>query len=66
MPFVTLKNGSSSTDVVINTKNVLPGEYNLVLESFDSAYNTLVLMTDTIKIVISPPLAPLPAPLPAP
>ena len=52
---MTLKNGSSSTDVIINTNDELLGEYNLILESFDSTYNTLVLMTDTIKIVIAPP-----------
>ena len=55
---MTLKNGSSSTDVVINTNDVFPGEYDLVLESFDRAYNTLVLVTDTIKIVIAPPPPP--------
>ena len=52
---MTLKNSSSSSDVVINTNNVVPGEYNLVLESFDSAYNALILMTESIKIVIAPP-----------
>ena len=40
--------------MVINTNDVLPGEYKLVLESFDSAYNTLVLMKEKIKIVIAP------------
>ena len=51
---MTLKNGSSSTEVVINTRDVLPGEYSLVLESFDDPYETLVLKTDTIKIMIAP------------
>lgn len=50
---MTLKNGSSSTEVVINTSDVQPGEYNLVLESFDDAYKTLALHTDTIKIVVT-------------
>ena len=55
LSFVTLKNGISSTDVAINTTGLIPGEYNLVLESFDSAFKTLALKTDTIKIVVAKP-----------
>ena len=55
LSFVTLKNGSSSTDVAINTTGLIPGEFNLVLESFDSAFQTLALKTDTIKIIVAKP-----------
>ena len=50
--FVTLYNGSLSSDVLINTSDVLPGEYSLMLESFDRTFKTLALKTDTIKIVV--------------
>ena len=52
LSFVTLTNGASSTDVLINTSDVSPGEYNLVIESFDSAFKPLALKTDTIKIIV--------------
>jgi hypothetical protein len=39
--------------VVINTSDVPPGEYSLVLESFDSAFKTLALKTDIIKIFVA-------------
>jgi hypothetical protein len=31
----------------------VPGEYNLVIESFDSAFKTLTLKTDTIRIFVT-------------
>ena len=52
LSFVTLKNDASSTDVAINTTDLINGEYNLVLESFDTAFKTLTLKTDTVKIVV--------------
>ena len=38
--------------MAINTTGLISGEYNLVLESFDSALKALALKTDTIKIVV--------------
>ena len=55
LSFITLKNGISSTDVAINTTGLTPGEYNLVLESFDSAFEALALKTDSIKIIVVKP-----------
>ena len=52
LSFVTLKNGVSSTDVTINTTGLIPGEYYVILESFDSTFKNLALKTDTIKIVV--------------
>ena len=64
LPFVTISSYFSPVNVLINAIDVLPGEYNLVLESYD--FNTtenFVLNTDMIKIVITPknftvPIAP--------
>ena len=37
----------------INTTDLIPGEeYNLFIESIDSAFKALALKTDTIKIVV--------------
>ena len=65
LPFVTISSYFSPVNVLINAIDVLPGEYNLVLESYD--FNTtenFVLNTDMIKIVITPknftvPIAPI-------
>ena len=70
LPFVSLSSYSFLVNVLINAIGVLPGEYNLLLESFDRSYydsnatENLVLNTDTIKIVITPknstvPIAPI-------
>ena len=45
LPFVTFTEQSDSTDVVINTTGVDPGEYSLTLESF----NTLSLAQSALK-----------------
>ena len=66
LPFVTISSYSFPVNVLINAIGVLPGEYNLVLESYDSnnATENFVLNTDMIKIVITPknltfPIAPI-------
>ena len=41
--------------MAINTTGLTPGEYNLVLESFDSAFEALALKTDSIKIIVVKP-----------
>ena len=55
IPFVSFINFASSTDVVIDATGVLPGEYTLVLESFDtnSDLQELTLKTDIITIVVA-------------
>ena len=54
LPFVTISSYSFPVNVLINAIGVLPGEYNLVLESYDSnATENFVLNTDTIKIVVT-------------
>ena len=55
LSFVSLVNGAASTDVVIDTTGVLPGEYTLVLESFDTNSNLpgLTRYTDTIILVVT-------------
>ena len=37
LSFVTFKNEASSTEVIINTEGISPGEHTLVLESFDAS-----------------------------
>ena len=53
-------NGAFSTDVVINATGVLPGEYTLVLESFDtnSELPELTLKTDAISISVTSEILP--------
>ena len=54
LPFVSFINRASSTDVVIDTTGVLPGEYTLVLESYDanSDLPELTLKTDIVTIFV--------------
>ena len=55
LPFVTLTNLDTSTDLSIDGTGVLPGEYTLFLESFDesSAFPYLTLKEDTVTIVVT-------------
>ena len=54
LSFVTLANGLTSTEVVINTTGELPGEYTLILESFDSSSSEgFTLKIDTITIIVT-------------
>ena len=58
---MSLVNGAISTDVILNTAGVAPGEYSLVLESYDMNGNGTVpatLKTDTISIIVEEPLNP--------
>ena len=52
---MTLTNRSSSTVVDINAAGVLPGEYTLVLESFNtnSKPPNLSLKTDIVTILVT-------------
>jgi sugar-specific transcriptional regulator TrmB len=52
---VLLTNGKDSTKVAINSTDVLPGQYTLVLESIEAKSDLpeLILKTDTIKIVVT-------------
>jgi len=54
LAFVTLIHSDMNTLVVINTDGEPPGEYTLVLESFDtaSALPLLTLKTDTITVIL--------------
>ena len=53
LSFVTLSNGPTSTEVVINTVGVDPGDYILVIESFDSSSSEgFTLKIDKITIVV--------------
>ena len=51
---MTLIHSDMNTLVVINTDGEPPGEYTLVLESFDtaSALPLLTLKTDTITVIL--------------
>ncbi len=56
---MSLVNGAISTDVILYTAGVAPGEYSLVLESYDMNSNGAVpatLKTDTISIIVEEPL----------
>ena len=58
---MSLVNGAISTDVILYTAGVAPGEYSLVLESYDMNSNGAVpatLKTDTISIIVEEPLNP--------
>ena len=53
---MTLANGASSTDVIIDTLGVAPGTYSVGLESFDTASSLALpstLKTDTITIYVT-------------
>ena len=52
---MTLNNRSSFTKVEIDATSALPGEYTLILESFDrnSKFPKLSLKTDTVEIIIT-------------
>ena len=54
---MSFDNGTTSTDVVINTDGLSAGEHTLVLESFDKASDGVesTLKTDSITIVITEP-----------
>ena len=61
LSFVSLVNGTISTYVILYTAGVAPGEYSLVLESYDLNSNGAVpatLKTDTISIIVEEPLNP--------
>ena len=50
---MTFVNGSTTTGVVIDTNGVLPGEYNIVLESFNTlSIAKSTLKTETIKLTV--------------
>ena len=49
---VTFTNGKTSTDVSLDATSLSPGEYTLVLESFDLNVPELALKTDIIKIIV--------------
>ena len=55
LTFVTLTNDASSTDVEIDATYLLPIEYTLVLEAFESegAFKGLSLKTDTVTILVT-------------
>ena len=58
LSFVTLANGASSTDVILDTLGVAPGTYSIVLQSCDSSSLLQpTLMTDTITIIVEESLA---------
>ena len=54
LPFVALANWAASADVIIDVTGVTPGEYTLVLESFDAnnGLPELTLKFDIITIVV--------------
>ena len=54
LPFVTFTNKATATDVVIDATGVMPGEYTLDLEAFDTNSSVKsTLKTDTVKIVVT-------------
>ena len=52
---MSLLNVANSTDVVINTAGILPGEHTLVLESYDQDSDGVesTLKTDFVDIIIT-------------